>query len=152
MHVQTMQELSVFLARREKNKQKLFSYAPFLDIKKGVSKNLGMTVLQKNRIKIFNVCIHENSIFHSIIKEEIFYAFKDLASNSSTMRDFPALLYWMYFFPPKNIRMEEFRSPAVRNNLWDDKAGILNNQSHFLFSWFLLCLLPPHMFAHKPTN
>lgn len=29
-----------------------------------------------------------------------------------------------------------FSSPAVRNNLWDDKAGILNNQSHFLFLYF----------------
>lgn len=43
----------------------------------------------------------------------------DLVSNSLQAGEhFPSLCY----FPP-----------AVRNNLWDDKARILNNQSHFPF-------------------
>lgn len=105
------------------------------------------------RIKISRkiyVFTHENSIFrfhNKRVKTKIFYALEDLASNSSTMRDFPLLS--IECLPKKNIRMKEFRSPAVRNNLWDDKARILNNQSHFLF---LFILFNPHTHVYTQTH
>lgn len=47
----------------------------------------------------------------------------DLVSNSSQAKNILSIV--------------SLHPPAVRNNLWDDKARILNNQSHFPFSSLL---------------
>lgn len=53
----------------------------------------------------------------------------DLVSNSSQAENI--FLFSSSFSP---LSLPATFPPAVRNNLWDDKARILNNQSHFLLS------------------